>query len=919
MHNNSRILKVSLSVLTATVLLSLSGFFVANSVQAATILNVVSNPTNATYYSDVVKAADHLLSQQNSDGGWAWYGTPSALSDENLFGVTALGLLNAYQLTHKAGYLTGATKAADYLVAKSIPTDAATDGTTGHKFYSQDIVFLAKMAQVTGNAAYSSKAAALMTHFVSEPNRYCTSGCATAESIADKYHNIYPQPAGTAEWQLSSWVEAAQLTGQTTWGTNLANIVKTDVLDSAYAPTLNLTQDKNYALGLAAALKATALFSIIENADIKTKLLAEQNGITGAITANLSDGVNQATAYSVLGLSAAGDSSHAMISAHFFTGNQNPNGGWTESDTHEYTEVNSEIIQAIFSILPPGTYYAIQDAVNAATSGDTINVAAGNYIENITIDKSLTLIGESSSIVAVIAAINTAIVFIVDADNVNISGFTVNGTGATEVGQAGIYINNSRTGSNIHDNILTGNYDGIRLGSGSSLNTLSNNTLYSNYQGFEVYHSDYNTFTSNTANENTNYGIRIDGGSSNILTGNTFDSNVLAGIRLEEVITNLMLDRNSFTNSPIGIDIDVSVIDVSTWTVSNNNISGNTIYGVSNAGTGILNAENNWWGDATGPAHSTNPTGLGNAVSDNVDFDPWYTDAAMTTTNADAALSNAKSTALADLSAAFGSYTSTDYTDADWITLTGFNTNGIANINAAADLDAVALAKTTAINGMAGVAKIIRGGWTTPAVPATKIVGCVPGSGDLFDITSGKSCTVRATPAVPAGEVLGAATFNFVSDLKLGMKGDAVTELQKRLTDEGVYSGPITGYFGPLTSTGVKAYQEKYGISKVGIVGPLTRAQLNASQVAGATTGYQFTNNLQLGNSGEDVRQLQVFLKSQGTDIYPEGLMTGYLGSLTQKAIERFQVKYGIAKAGDEGYGYVGPKTRTKINSLQGL
>ncbi len=36
-----------------------------------------------------------------------------------------------------------------------------------------------------------------------------------------------------------------------------------------------------------------------------------------------------------------------------------------------------------------------------------------------------------------------------------------------------------------------------------------------------------------------------------------------------------------------------------------------------------VNAINNFWGDATGPYHSTNPTGLGNAVSNNVNFNPW--------------------------------------------------------------------------------------------------------------------------------------------------------------------------------------------------------------------------------------------------------------------------------------------------------
>ncbi|MFA5099078.1 MAG: right-handed parallel beta-helix repeat-containing protein [Candidatus Paceibacterota bacterium] len=103
------------------------------------------------------------------------------------------------------------------------------------------------------------------------------------------------------------------------------------------------------------------------------------------------------------------------------------------------------------------------------------------------------------------------------------------------------------------------------------------------------------------------------------------------------------------------------------------------------------------------------------------------------------------------------------------------------------------------------------------------------------------SAPVIVSPAavseiITEGQVLGASTFNFASDLRLGSKGDDVIELQNRLTAEGVYSGPITGYFGQLTFAGVKAYQAKYGISQVGNVGPLTRAQLNNSQVAGAST-----------------------------------------------------------------------------------
>jgi hypothetical protein len=57
-----------------------------------------------------------------------------------------------------------------------------------------------------------------------------------------------------------------------------------------------------------------------------------------------------------------------------------------------------------------------------------------------------------------------------------------------------------------------------------------------------------------------------------------------------------------------------------------NNIFGNTQYGLYNATTGTnISAEYQWWGDATGPYHSTNLSGLGNAVTDGVDFTPWAT------------------------------------------------------------------------------------------------------------------------------------------------------------------------------------------------------------------------------------------------------------------------------------------------------
>ena len=68
------------------------------------------------------------------------------------------------------------------------------------------------------------------------------------------------------------------------------------------------------------------------------------------------------------------------------------------------------------------------------------------------------------------------------------------------------------------------------------------------------------------------------------------------------------------------------------------------------------------------------------------------------------------------------------------------------------------------------------------------------------------------------------------------------------------------------------------------------------------------------------VKCLQQFLKSQGQEIYPEGLVTGNFLTLTKQAVIRFQEKYReeiLAPLGlEKGTGFVGSMTRKKINNL---
>jgi len=82
----------------------------------------------------------------------------------------------------------------------------------------------------------------------------------------------------------------------------------------------------------------------------------------------------------------------------------------------------------------------------------------------------------------------------------------------------------------------------------------------------------------------------------------------------------------------------------------------------------------------------------------------------------------------------------------------------------------------------------------------------------------------------------------------------------------------------------------------------------------------KFEKDLYYGMRSSQVRCLQEFLKLQGKEIYPEGLVTGFFGPLTKLAVIRFQNKYAqeiLYPLGlKNGTGFVGKFTRKKINKL---
>jgi parallel beta-helix repeat protein len=254
---------------------------------------------------------------------------------------------------------------------------------------------------------------------------------------------------------------------------------------------------------------------------------------------------------------------------------------------------------------PDADFTRIQDAVNAASSGDMIIVYPGTYTENVDVTKSLTIRSSSGNpIDTIVQAENSNDhVFEVTEDYVNISGFMVKGVSGG--GMAGIWLYDS-SNSTIYSNNVSNNYHGICLYS-SSNNTLTSNIANSNVgDGIYLSNSSNNNIYNNKASNN-NCGIAISYYSNNnILTNNTVSNNQYYGIRFCVSTKNTVINNNVNLNNDIGIYLEHCF----NTNIKNNNCSANNkgIYLDDSSNTTLMgnNAANNNEGIRLGYSSSNN-------------------------------------------------------------------------------------------------------------------------------------------------------------------------------------------------------------------------------------------------------------------------------------------------------------------------
>ena len=232
--------------------------------------------------------------------------------------------------------------------------------------------------------------------------------------------------------------------------------------------------------------------------------------------------------------------------------------------------------QAATCSVPSISYPTIQDAVNDSNCS-TIVVAAGTYLESVTIGRPLTLLGPNMGVswsgtrgAEAIVSSGATTFNLVNGQSVTIDGLTING-------DFGVYVSGSTTGTVIENNIITGVTRALTLDAPGSNASVLNNDLISNVRSLHVSGGPYTNLKVNGdrfSGAAATTGIFFSGALANSITGFEFKTNqVLHLANIASNISNGAVSGNTFdVSAPGALNLQ---IDLHNSTVSGNTFDGN--------------------------------------------------------------------------------------------------------------------------------------------------------------------------------------------------------------------------------------------------------------------------------------------------------------------------------------------------------
>lgn len=446
-------------------------------------------------------------------------------------------------------------------------------------------------------------------------------------------------------------------------------------------------------------------------------------------------------------------------------------------------------------------FSTIQDALTHVDDGGIIYITKGIYQENITITKSVTLIGEgetpetgaskksptlhggASSTVATVTIGGTKDTIQVTLRNLNI---TKGLSGINVLSNAKVTIKNNTISQYQKNGITFGPllFDGY----GGITGTITNNSIQGNgkqnifsQNGIQISEDNQATISNNNISNHIFFGttsiwatgILVHHTKNVFIVNNTLENNQ-AGINIKQASKTTIANNFILGNMLTKAGIMVSDYNDKTYPAIENTIKGNTILG------GLVGI----W-----TSYTSNNTYIKNKISNTIEnaFYSWE--------------SNNNTFSYNTIS-----YTTPPVNESYAIEITG---------------EKIGSSNTTITNNS------IKNN-TNSLMVSQNSQNTILAENTFTHIATSTKLTENKNQG--KGVVLGVSTVTFTEDLIKGNSGASVKALQKRLIKEGFLKTEATGYFGHATEEALLLWQKKHAILETGIFEKKSRDILNTSQ-----------------------------------------------------------------------------------------